>query len=223
MKKLFMILIIMIFSTSVYSGPIDDMFDFGSEKTGDIVSKVTPERCPITNDTPLNKIDRPIYEMGAVLNVFDFPNGGDAQMRVENWNLSLIINLGPTFHAYSWMGSRSTTKNKYTYQNEKYAYDEDWSSTMIFAGFGLYLVPQFRIFAGVGNVTMENTKGDVPSLSTGMEIGVGWSENFYGNRIEIVYKTVIAPVSGNNIPAEQAIATGSHNSMSIGLHFPLGN
>ncbi len=221
MKKLFIVLVLVIFSGQCMADDLlSDIFDFGEEKASDAIDLV--KKCPITNDTPITKISRPVYEMGAVFNVFDFPAGGDAQARIENINLSLIINLGPTFHAYAWTGSRNTRKNKYTYQEDMEGFDEEWSSTMIFAGFGLYLVPKFRIFAGAGQVTMENTQGEVPSLNTGIEYGAGWSEDFYGNRLEITYKAIIAGVSGDDVPVEQSVASGSHNSISIGLYFPIG-
>jgi hypothetical protein len=222
MKKILMIFISFMLTTGLQAQSFKEWFSNKKETATQAIEKVAPKKCAVTNDTPLREIKRPIYEMGAVFNVFDFPDGGEAQARIENVNLSLIVNLGPTFHAYTWAGSRNTKKNEYTYPAGSDEYDEEWTSTMIFAGFGLYLVPQFRIFAGAGQVTMENNSGDPPNLNTGIEYGAGWSEDFYGNRIEIAYKAIIAGVSGDNVPVEDSIASGSHNSISIGLYFPLG-
>ncbi len=71
MKKLTLVLTLIIFSMTAYCEGIGDMFDFGKEKAEGFVETVVPgQKCPITNDTPLSKIDRSIYEFGVVLNAF---------------------------------------------------------------------------------------------------------------------------------------------------------
>lgn len=223
MKKLFMVLVLTMFSLSVSAKTFSEMFNIGKDKAGDAVEKVTQtKRCPITNETPLKAIDRPPFELGASWGIIDSPAGGQTQVRVENVNITAIGNLGPTFHWYTWIGTRTTEKDEYEYPDTEEPYDKKWQSTMGFAGFGLYILPTMRVFVGAGQIKVTNALGDPPALGTAQEYGIAWSQNWYSNRIEVMYRVVNAPLSDNSPSVYDAIASGSYNSMSIGLFFPLG-
>lgn len=224
MKKLILIFIIVLFSSSAYGQSFADAFKFGKKKTGDAIEKITgTKRCQITADTPLKEVHRPPFEVGVRWNFGDFPSNGQAQFRIENVDMTVIGNLGPTFHWYSWVGTRTTDKTEYEYANEANAYDRKWQSSMIFVGFGLYLLPTFRIFAGAGQISLENAAGHEPDLATANEVGFAWSKMWYGNRVEVMYRVIDAPIAGKNISIQKAPADGSFNSISIGLFFPLGD
>jgi len=223
MKKLFIILTcilsVMLFSQNSYAKSIKEYFNLGKDKADDVVESVKREKCPITNDTPIKLIDRPTNEITLRSNFGDFPSGGKPQFRFENFDIEWLINLGPTFHWYAWMGSRTTEKIKYTNS----VYDEVWTSNMIFSGFGIYFIPSVRLFVGLGSITLSNDEGDEPTLDTGLEIGGAWSKEVYGNRFEIMFKTVTSEISGDSVPSEKASGSGSYNSLSIGFSFPLGD
>ncbi len=224
MKKLILALIFISFSATAYSQAFSEMFKFGKEKTSNVVEKVTKtKKCRITSATPLKEINRPMFELGASWGLIDSPAGGQTQVRVENVNITFIGNLGPTFHWYTWVGTRTTEKDDYEYPEGEEYYDEKWQSTMGFAGFGLYIFPTMRLFAGAGQIKLENADKDTPALGTAQEYGLAWSKDFYNNRIEVMYRVVNAPLSDDTPSVFDAVASGSFNAISVGLFFPLGD
>ena len=225
MKKFFSILalfsVIFMFVSDSYSQSLSDALDTGKEKVHEILDTNKGNRCPIYKDTPLSNVDRPMFEMGPRWNVGDFPSGGSPQFRFENVDITFIGNLGPTFHWYTWIGSRATEKKKYTYENESEEYDNVWHSKMAFVGVGLYLHPIIRVFGGFGKIELSNDGKSAPGLSIADEFGIALSYPFYNNRIELMYKSVDASVEGDDIPVQDAPADGSYNSFSVSFIFPI--
>jgi hypothetical protein len=222
MKKFILAIILITISSTSYSKTFAEMFAFGKEKTGDIVGNVT-KRCKITENTPLKDIIRPPFELGASWGIIDSPAGGQTQVRVENVNITAVGNLSSTFHWYAWVGTRTTEKDEYEYPDSEKPYDQKWQSTMGFAGFGLYILPTIRLFGGAGQIQLDNADGDPPQLGTAQEYGIAWSQTWYNNRIEIMYRVVNAPLSDDMPSVYDAVASGSFNAISIGLFFPLGD
>ena len=224
MKRSILILIVLCICSSfnIYAQSLSDAWDSGKDKVGDLLDNDSRgKRCPIYKDTPLSEVDRPMFEMGARWNIGDFPSGGSPQARFENVDVIFLGNLGPTFHWYTWIGTRTTEKKKYYYQDESDEYDRTWQSKMVFAGFGLYLHPIVRVFAGLGRISLSNTERTAPELSIADEFGIAFSIPFYNNRIELMYKSVDAAVSGEEIAVEDAPADGSYNSFSVSVIFPI--
>lgn len=227
MKKLLLILIIfcVCFSINTFAKSLSEAWDDGKDKVGEIFDDDNTisrnRKCPIYRDTPLSEVERPMFEMGLRSNFGDFPSGGSPQIRFENVDISFIGNLGPTFHWYTWLGFRTTEKKNYIYENESDEYDKVWQSKMLFAGFGLYLHPIFRVFGGFGKIALSNTKRDAPDLELATEMGGAISYVWYGNRIELMYKFIDASIAGSDIQVEDSTAEGSYNSFSISLYFPI--
>jgi|GEM_PF-5678840 len=218
MKKilLFLLPLCLLFSFSAFAY----MGENYVEKAKDVVTS-NDERCPVYAETPLKEVKRAPFEISLRWNLLDFPSSGPPQVRTENLDIAVNLNLSQSLFAYGWIGTRTTRKTDYVYENTSREYDPEWKSRMIFAGFGIYITPTLKFFGGFGKIVLENADGSAPDLNVANERGLAYDIPFFQNKLEISYRVVEAEVAGESIPVEDAPASGSYNALAISLTVPI--
>lgn len=187
------------------------------------VTKAVPEslygkNCPVYTNTPRDEVKRATWEIDARLNGMDSPSQGGYQFSINNIDARLTHNISPTLYAYLWAGNRNIEKDEY----EGSAYTKEWESRMVFAGFGVYITPVFKIFGGFGIIWVEDSEGNKPDLKTPAERGIGYDVPIgnNGNKLSFEYRFIEAKMK-DKPPVEEVLGDGGFSTVSIAYVVPL--
>jgi len=219
MKNLFILIIVIFFSLSVSaegigSGYGDKLRSFiGADKKKSTGNEV----CLDDGTGVLKKVNRPAWEIGFRANLLDVPNGGDAQVRTENYDIILYHNLGTSnaMYLYASYGNRSITKNHFEGQE----FEDDWNNQQIFGGMGIYLSPIITIYAGAGKILAVDEAGNESDIDTAIERGIAVDIPIFGNKLRLGYRAVDAPQKGD-VNIEQS--TGDAGFTALSINFIVG-
>lgn len=219
MKKLFVTLILLLFSVSTYA-ELSGYYNAGKTKVSEIKeSFVGNENCPVYADTPLSKVSRPAWELEVGINAGMFPSNGAPQFRTDSFSGEVVHNLSNAFGVYAKYDS--ILYDKYNYVNSEY--EPEWNNYLVSVGVHLYVTPVIRGFVGAGKMYAKDSEGNKPSLGTAFERGVKYDIALKGYKIVLVYKNVEAELSEEEPNITESSGSQTYSVFGISLSVPLGN
>jgi hypothetical protein len=216
-KFSFVLAFLLILTIPAFAGGLGDAYKTVKNEVSETFATKPDKKCSVHADTPWSEVNRNKWEIEIRMDALDFPSGGPPSFRTENLNFVVIHNLSNQLYAYGLYGNRAATKTNY----EGSAYEPEWDNRMVMGGFGFYVFPNIKIFAGAGKIWAVNENGDEPQLETAIERGIALDIPLMDYKIEFSYRFVEAQISDDNIPVSELTGDGTFSALSIGLVIPL--
>lgn len=225
MKKLISLIALICLSVPVLAGPLSSAANTVEGWFSDKENKCVCPACPalengvVCPNTPLPDIQRPPFEIEAIVDFFGTPASGAPQFSVENFTFRPKHNFSSVLNVY--MSYSTTTFEKKDYVGS--LYDKTWQYQSLIFGAGWYVHPIIEIFGGGGKVLAKNSEGS-EELGMAIEYGIKahWPINQLGYKIVTGLLTREVPLADEEAEISRSQAEASATYIFIGVALPIG-
>lgn len=224
MKKLFLFLSLLCLPLMAMAGPLSSAAEtvegwFNDAGQCECPTCPTVSKGVVCPDTEIKDIQRPPFEVEAILDFYSAPTGGSPQFAAENYTFRGKHNFSSVLNVYGSYSTSSLDKRDY----EGSLYDTNWQYQTIMMGVGWYVHPVIEIFGGVGKVMAKNSEGS-EELGMAIEYGIKahYALNQLGYKVVAGLLTREVPLAEEDAHIIRSQAEASATQIYIGVSLPIG-